>query len=119
MNLNNLSVSQDGISLVDDATMLTIADVCIPLKQVYYLTEMVVLNRTLAKKLKKSNLEGSFIMVRASKELLYDSSEQIEIGQTRIMGFLRVDELICLSLKTKWATYKIYQAVKAQDLKYI
>ena len=35
------------------------------------------------------------------------------------MGFIKVDELIKLSLATKWTTYKIYQAVKAGDLKYV
>lgn len=36
---------------------------------------MVVLNKTLAGKMVKCNLEGSQIMVRSSKDKLYDSSE--------------------------------------------
>ena len=97
---------------------ITVGDIIVPLREVFYITDMVVVNKALAKKLKKSNLQGSFIMVRASKQLVYDSSEQIEIGQTKIMGFLKVDDLIKLAVGTKWSTYKIYQAVKAGDLKY-
>ena len=36
---------------------------------------MVIINKALAGKLVKCNLDGSAIMVRASKEKLYDSSE--------------------------------------------
>ena len=54
---------------------LNVGDICVPLREVYYITDMIVVNKALAKKLKKSNLEGSYIMVRASKEIIYDSSE--------------------------------------------
>lgn len=60
--------------------VLTVGDVCVPLRDVYYLTDMVTINKELAMKLKKSNLSGSYIMIRAGKDIVYDSSEQIEIG---------------------------------------
>ena len=88
----------------------------VPLKDVFYITDLVVVNKALAGKLSKCNLEGSQIMVRAAKEKLYDSSEQIQIGQTKIMGFVEVDKLIHLCRTTQWSTYKIWQAVKAGDL---
>ena len=56
-------------------TTTTVGDICVPLKEVFYITDMVVLNKALARKLRKSQLEGSYIMVRASKEVIYDSSE--------------------------------------------
>lgn len=34
------------------------------------------------------------------------------------MGFLDVDKLVTLCRSTKWTTYKIWQAVKADDLSY-
>ena len=45
------------------------------LKEVFFITDMVIINKALAGKLKKCSLEGSSIMVRAAKEKLYDSSE--------------------------------------------
>ena len=86
INLNNLSISEANTSILKDDTQnqsmvqLTVGDVCVPLKEIYYITDTVVVNKALARKLKKSNLQGSYIMVRASKQLIYDSSEQIEIG---------------------------------------
>ena len=40
------------------------------------------------------------------------------MGQTKIMGFLEVDQLITLCNSTEYTTYKIYQAVKAGDIHY-
>ena len=40
------------------------------------------------------------------------------MGQTKIMGFLEVDQLITLCNRTEYTTYKIYQAVKAGDIHY-
>ena len=47
----------------------------VPLKDVFYITDMVIINKALAGKLVKCNLEGSSIMVRSSKDKQYDSSE--------------------------------------------
>lgn len=59
---------------------MTVGEIAVPLKEVFYITDMVVVNKALAGKLVKCNLEGSSIMVRASKEKLYDSSEQMQVG---------------------------------------
>ena len=59
---------------------VTVGEIAVPLKEVFYITDMVVVNKALAGKLVKCNLEGSSIMVRASKEKLYDSSEQMQVG---------------------------------------
>ena len=78
------------------------------MSEIFYITDLVVINKQLAGKLIKCNLEGSSIMVRASKEKVYDSSEQIQIGQSKIMGFLDVDKLINFCKQTNWQTYKIW-----------
>lgn len=93
-------------------------DIAVPLKEVFYITDMVVVNKALAGKLVKCSLEGSSIMVRSSKDKQYDSSEQMQVGQTKIMGFLEVNKLIVLCRSTKWTTYKIWQAVNNGDLVY-
>lgn len=122
--MNNVSYSDSsGQLLKGDVTMsqenqVTIGEISVPLKEVFYITDMVVINKSLAGKLVKCNLEGSQIMVRSSKDKLYDSSEQIAIGQTKIMGFVDVDKLCALCRNTQWETYKIWQAVKAGDLSY-
>ena len=75
-------------------------EICVPLKEIFYITDMVVVNQALGKKLEKCGLEGSAIMVRSSKDKLFDSSEQMQINQSRIMGFLDVDLLIHLCRTT-------------------
>lgn len=87
INLNNVSISDSSFlntsemnntctkSGSQQTPELTVGDVCVPLREVYYITDTVVVNKQLARKLRKSNLEGSYIMVRASKQLIYDSSE--------------------------------------------
>jgi len=47
----------------------------VPLKEVFFVNDLVVLNKSLAGKLLKCGLEGSLIMVRSAKDKLYDSSE--------------------------------------------
>jgi hypothetical protein len=59
---------------------MTVAEIMAPLKDVFYITDLVVVNKALAGKLSKCGLEGSLIMIRAGKEKLYESSEQIKIG---------------------------------------
>ena len=56
---------------------VTVGEIAVPLKEVFYITDMVVVNKALAGKLIKCNLEGSSIMVRASKEKQFDSSDQM------------------------------------------
>ena len=54
---------------------MTVGDIAVPLKEVFYITDVVIINKALAGKLVKCSLEGSYIMVRSSKEKQYDSSE--------------------------------------------
>jgi len=54
---------------------VSVGEICVPLSEVFYITDMVVINKQLAGKLVKCNLEGTSIMVRAAKEKVYDSSE--------------------------------------------
>ena len=54
---------------------VTVAEIMVPLKDVFYITDLVVINKALAGKLAKCGLEGSQIMIRAGKEKLYESSE--------------------------------------------
>lgn len=81
INVNNVSYSDSGGQLLrgDGSSppehQVTIGEICVPLKEVFYITDMVVLNKTLAGKMVKCNLEGSQIMVRSSKDKLFDSSE--------------------------------------------
>lgn len=57
-------------------------------------------------------------MVRGYHEPVYWNSEQMEIGQPKISGFLEVDKLINLCMTTKWSDYKIWQAIKNGELVY-
>lgn len=52
-----------------------VSEVMVTLKDVFYINDMVVVNKALAGKLVKCGLKGSSIMVRAAKEKLYESSE--------------------------------------------
>ena len=88
------------------------------MNEVLYITDLVIINKDFAEKLKQNHLEGTFIMVRGYHEPEYWTSEQIEIEQPKISGFLEVDKLIELCMSTKWTTYKIYQAVKNGELAY-
>ena len=125
INLVDVSYSDKGGQLLTgesdgpkEEKQITVGEICVPLKEVFYITDMVVINKTLAGKLVKCNLDGSSIMMRASKDKVYDSSEQIQIGQAKIMGFLDVDRLIARCRSNQWETYKIWQAVKNGDLDY-
>ena len=92
-------------------------DIAISLKEVFYINDMVLVNKALAGKLVKCNLSGSYLMVRAKKEELFDSSEQINIGQAKIMGFLDVDKLVHLCRTTQWQTYNclLYTSPSPRD----
>ena len=122
INLANISCSD--VSVVDyrepaPEDLISVEEKMILLNKVFYITDTVIIDAALAKKLIKCNLEGSSLMVRSNKEKLFDSSEQIQIGQSRIMGFLDVDGLVALCKSTQWTTYKIWQAVKSGDLQYL
>ena len=86
VNLANVSYSDAGGQLlqgepsIEQDRQITVGEICVPLKDVFYITDKVLLNKQLAGKLVKCNLEGSSIMVRASKDKQFDSSEQIQIG---------------------------------------
>ena len=54
---------------------MIVGEIMVPLKEVFYVTDMVVINKALAGKLVKCGLDGSSLMIRASKEKAYDSSE--------------------------------------------
>mmetsp|Transcript_644 Transcript_644/g.871 ORF Transcript_644/g.871 Transcript_644/m.871 type:complete len:218 (-) Transcript_644:1063-1716(-) len=121
INLANISygdITNELIREVPEPDLVTVSEKMVKLNEVFYITDVVVVNKSLAGKLLKCNLEGSSLMVRSSKDKLYDSSEQIQIGQTKIMGFLDVDSLVALCKSTQWSTYKIWQAVKAGDMHY-
>lgn len=122
INLANISYSDANTSnrllRGEPEEFVTVAEHMVPLKEVFYINDLVIINKALAGKLLKCGLEGSSIMVRSAKDKFYDSSEQIQIGQTKIMGFLDVDKLVNLCRTTQWQTYKIWQAVKAGDLTY-
>ena len=80
INLANISYNDaSGQLLKGEGSMedpqITVGEIAVPLKEVFYVTDMVVINKALAGKLVKCNLEGSSIMVRASREKVYDSSE--------------------------------------------
>ena len=99
INLANISCSD--VSVVDyrepaPEDLISVEEKMILLNKVFYITDTVIIDAALAKKLIKCNLEGSSLMVRSNKEKLFDSSEQIQIGQSRIMGFLDVDGLVAL-----------------------
>lgn len=47
---------------------ITVAEKMVPLNQVFYITDLVIINNALAGKLLKCNLEGSSIMVRSGKD---------------------------------------------------
>ena len=59
---------------------MIVGEIMVPLKEVFYVTDMVVINKALAGKLVKCGLEGSSLLIRASKEKAYDSSEQMQAG---------------------------------------
>ena len=42
----------------------------------------------------------------------------MSIDQPQIAGFIEVDKVIELGFLTKWSTYKIFQAVRNNDLEY-
>ena len=57
-------------------------------------------------------------MVRGHYEPKFWTSDQMELQQPMISGFLEVDTLIDLCMTTKWTTYKIWQAAKNGELVY-
>lgn len=78
INLNNVSyldVSADLNKGEPEQDLIAVGEKMVPLNQVFYITDMVVINNALAGKLIKCSLEESSIMVRSSKDKLYDSSE--------------------------------------------
>ena len=81
INLANVSYSGgdasfDGVAREPQPEdLITVGEKMIALNKVFYITDMVIINKALAGKLLKCNLEGSSLMVRSSKEKLYDSSE--------------------------------------------
>ena len=69
----------------------TIESIYTPIKEVFYVTDMMVINKVLANKLTKNKMAGKSLMIRASKEQIYDSLEQKRIGQSKINGFIDVN----------------------------
>ena len=62
-------------------------------------------------------------MIRASKEQIYDSLDQKRIGQSKINGFIDVNELIQLCKKTDTPVnkkgYMIWEAIEDRELEYL
>ena len=79
INLANISYNGDTSNelLKGDVSevQMTVGDIAISLKEVFYINDLVQVNKALAGKLVKCNLSGSHLMVRAKKEELFDSSE--------------------------------------------
>jgi len=80
INLANISYIEPANDLLhgESKTVLNepiVSEVMVTLKDVFYINDLVVINKALAGKLVKCGLEGSSIMVRAAKEKLYESSE--------------------------------------------
>ena len=82
INLANISCSEVSVDYREPAPedLISVEDKMILLNKVFYITDTVIIDEALAKKLIKCSLEGSSLMVRSSKEKLFDSSEQIQIG---------------------------------------
>ena len=74
-NVSYLDVSADLNKGEPEQDLIAVGEKMVPLNQVFYITDMVVINNALAGKLIKCSLEESSIMVRSSKDKLYDSSE--------------------------------------------
>ena len=101
----------------------TIESIYTPIKEVFYVTDMMVINKVLANKLTKNKMAGKSLMIRASKEQIYDSLEQKRIGQSKINGFINVNELIQLCKKTDTPVnkkgYMIWEAIEDRELEYL
>jgi hypothetical protein len=112
INLANISYQDSSqnelLRGADCEDNIPVSEHMVALKDVFYVNDTVVCNKVFARKLLKCNLEGSSIMVRSSKDKLYDSSEQMQINQSKVLGFLEVDKLVLLCQSTKWETYKIW-----------
>lgn len=84
---------------------------------------MMVINKVLANKLTKNKMAGKSLMIRASKEQIYDSLEQKRIGQSKINGFIDVNELVHLCKKTDTPVnkkgYMIWEAIEDRELEYL
>ena len=80
---------------IDMADDITVGDILVPLNEIFYITDLVMLSRGFAQHLRDNKLEGTYIMVRGYHEPRY-WEYQIELGQPKIIGFLEVDALISL-----------------------
>ena len=83
INLANISYNDTSNELLREEVsevQMTVGDIAVSLKEVFYINDLVLVNKALAGKLVKCNLSGSHLMVRAKKEELFDSSEQITLG---------------------------------------
>ena len=82
INLANISCSEVSVEYREPAPedLISVEEKMIHLNKVFYITDTVIIDEALAKKLIKCSLEGSSLMVRSNKEKLFDSSEQIQIG---------------------------------------
>ena len=82
INLANISCSEVSVDYREPAPedLISVEEKMIHLNKVFFITDTVIIDEALAKKLIKCSLEGSSLMVRSSKEKLFDSSEQIQIG---------------------------------------
>ena len=96
----------------------TVSDIIVPMKEILYVKDTEIINLDFAKKLAERELQGSWLMVRGFKDPKYWTSHQMSIDQPQIAGFIEVDKVIELGFLTKWSTYKIFQAVRNNDLEY-
>ena len=86
----NQGSAHNKIDMADD---ITVGDILVPLNEIFYITDLIMLSPDFAKHLKDNKLEGTYIMVRGYHEPKY-WEYQIELGQPKIVGFLEVDTVI-------------------------
>ena len=57
--------------MIDLAEDIKCADICVPLKDIFYVTDLVVLNKDFANKLIDNRLQETFLMVRGYHQPKY------------------------------------------------
>ena len=72
---NKASKSQSRVDLGDQ---ITCGEICVPLKEIFFITDLLIISKDFAVKLKQNNLEGTFIMVRGYHEPEYWTQNKTE-----------------------------------------
>ena len=64
----NQGSAHNKIDMADD---ITVGDILVPLNEIFYITDLIMLSPDFAKHLKDNKLEGTYIMVRGYHEPKY------------------------------------------------